>query len=730
MKKVRIPLRDRLCFVLGLTEAYAQAVMDGSADIDLESVEAGERLDPPTLERILKYPWTVNDIRLDPNRVTRAQFGRLPGVTPEQAGVIDDGRPYYSMAELQAATNLSPAVLSELFVIPPLRLVDKPAGRDIRLDPAPGRYIVPAPAEFEANTALANQFRTVHSWSGALDWRIIEAEDFEDARPVLGLKRALRGQVHPVLRDAQGFERYVVPGSLDLWFRRESPEVRRQAVIRELGLVVTDARPRVGFYRVRLASPPADGNVILATLDVIARAQTLGEVTLAELDQVGFHDFGPDISAPAGAVSDYEAIDLFWNHDVIELAAAHKITTGSDKVTIIVVDCGTRMAHQDLAAAFRPDWPGLDLNFDLDVPESELSPNELVRSHGTQVAGVAGGRGTDVAGAHGIAPGCRILPVKIPGQSGGPATPGYGLRAAAILQALSYLAPAERAVLNLSWRTNGEHIGIREALREAEKRDVAIVTSAGNYTPGAVQMPDEIHYPSAHAYLEPTIRGMCAVAAVAFGDRKASYSYYGRQSVAVAAQGGEPGEAGSAIYTASTPTQYGYVAGTSFAAPHVAGLIALLFSLRPSLSATEAIEIIRQTADSVDSTDPTYAEMLGAGRINVRAALERLQGEASPGLPAPVPSIIPAPSQSEPETPAGGHPQPLPGSDVGAGRPLNINRAALDELLALPLVGPWRAAQIIAYRAADGPLSSIWSLALTGAFDPWSIRQLAPLIAV
>src|SRR5262249_51839369 len=119
MKKVRIPLRDRLCFVLGLTEVYAQAVMDGSADIDLESVEAGERRDPPTLERILKYPWTVNDIRLDPNRVTRAQFGRLPGVTPEQAGVIDDGRPYYSMAELQAATNLSPAVLSELFVIPP-----------------------------------------------------------------------------------------------------------------------------------------------------------------------------------------------------------------------------------------------------------------------------------------------------------------------------------------------------------------------------------------------------------------------------------------------------------------------------------------------------------------------------------------------------------------------------------------------------------------------------------
>jgi DNA uptake protein ComE-like DNA-binding protein len=639
----------------------------------------------------------------------RVKETRTPELKPAQLEDIAYGRPYYSMAELQAATKLPQSRLERLFAIPPFYLRDKPAHKTIMLEPVHGRYIVPARTEFEEDPLPEADFEVVHAPSAHFNWRVIEARDFENVQASLDLKVAFGGQVHPVLRDVQGIERYLIPGSLDLWFRREIAEDRCLAIIRELGLIVADARPQVGYYRVQLANRPPDRNVTRAVLDVIEGANKLDEVAFAEPDQVGFEDFGPERSVVAGDLEEFEAADLFWNHNAIELAAAHEITTGSDKVTIIIIDSGARMSHPDLAPAFRPDWATLDLNFDLGVPESELSPNELIQSHGTRVCSVVGGRGGEEARqARGVAPGCHILPLKIPGQSGGPATPGYGLRAAAIFQALTYLKPDERAVLNLSWKTNGEHIGIREALVEAQNRGAAIVTSAGNYASGVSTRPDEIHYPSAHAYLDPKIKGLCSVAAVGFGDHKATYSYYGRQSITVAAPGGELGGVGIGVYTSSTPEDYVFTAGTSFAAPHVAGLIALLFSLKPSLTAEEAVQIIRDTADSINSANPMYAGMMGAGRINARAALQKVKGDGE------------SPTSTPP-------PPPLHFDEMGR---LKINLATFEELIVLPLAGPWRASRLLEYRDAHGPFSSIWGLALTRAFDSWTIRQLEPLITV
>jgi competence ComEA-like helix-hairpin-helix protein len=381
---------------------------------------------------------------------------------------------------------------------------------------------------------------------------------------------------------------------------------------------------------------------------------------------------------------------------------------------------------------------------------------------------------SDVAQTQGIAPNCRILPVKISGKS---VTPAYGLRAAAIRQALTYLKPGQRGVLNLSWRTNGEHIGIREALVEAQSKGVAIVASAGNYAPGASQGPDEIHYPSAHTYLYPNLTALCSVAATGFGDRKASYSYYGSQSITFSAPGGEKGGAGVGIYTTSTPEKRVYTRGTSFAAPHVVGLIALLFSAKPDLSAAEAIQIIKDTADPIDDVNPAYAGMLGEGRINARAALEwvaplgngthDITATAGPhGTIAPAGEVtvnhgadqtftitpdpgyrvtevlvdgssvgpvtthsfenVTAPHTIEAQFAEedGGEEPPIEPSGL-----LNINQATAEELITLPFIGPWLAERIIEYREAHGPFNNIWELSLTG-MSPWAISQLEPLITV
>jgi subtilisin family serine protease len=442
-------------------------------------------------------------------------------------------------------------------------------------------------------------------------------------------------------------------------------------------------------------------------------------------------------------------------------------------VTIFIIDSGTRMNHENLQPVFRSDWETLDLNFDLGVPTEKKSPHEQTISHGTKVSGVIGAQG-DVATVNSIAPNCRILPIKISGQS---VTPAYGLRAAAIRQALTYIRPGERAVINLSWQTNGEHIGIREALIEAQSKDVAVTTSAGNYASGAIQRPDDIHYPSAHTYRYPELTNLCVVAALGVGDRKASYSYYGPQSITVSAPGGEKGGAGTGIYTTSTPDAYAYTCGTSFAAPHVAGLIGLLLSVKPNLTSEDAIRIIRDTADPIDAINPAYGGMLGTGCINAQAALERISSPepqayaitATSGLHGSITpagttmvrhgteqmfTIVPGTGYQiqellvdghrvEPTTTytfsnvATAHTIAVQFTPIDEGEQshydsqgrLNINLATLAELIQLPYIDEWLGERIIQYRTTHGTFSSIWALSSVG-MSGWAIEQVKTLITV
>jgi DNA uptake protein ComE-like DNA-binding protein len=769
----QLSLQDRLCFVLGLSVQEARAIIEKRRVIQPDQIRDRVTLDLATLDRILQNPTIVQQIHLNPNQLTRDQIARIPHLRSERVAIVSKGRPYYVIEELEAATGLSRKLLDQLFVIPPLSFRDQTTDQEITFAPIPGRYIIPAKGDLEAtDPAKSAGYVEKVPATETFHFRVVEPSNFEEEQSPHALKAALDGNVHPVLRDVDGFERYLVPGSLDLWFRSEIPAARHLDIIQELGLSVTNSVAQVGYYRVRLTKNPSDRDVIRAVLTVINQAQQKPEIAFAEADQVGFEDFGPDISVKVRD-EDLEAEDLFWNYDAIQLSQAHAITKGSPNVTIFIIDSGIRTDHTTLQSALRSDWKTLDLNFDLGVPAEELSPEEQSISHGTKVAGVIGAQG-DHEVVYGIAPNCRILPIKISGQA---VTPAYGLRAAAIRQALTYLRPGERAVINLSWQTNGEHIGIREALVEARSKDVAVTTSAGNYKSGETQRPDEIHYPSAHTYRYPQLTNLCCVAALGFGDRKASYSYYGQQSITISAPGGEKGASGSGIYTTSTPDQYSYTCGTSFSSPHVAGLIALLFSIKPDLTAEDAIRILRETADSVDAINPTYTGMLGAGRINAQAALEKVAAAevktylitATAGLQGTIsPSGLLWVKQGEDQTFTIA-PDPnyqiqtllVDGNSVEAttlytfsevtathtiavefalkvstepnhydelGR-LKINLATREEYMKLPYIGSWFANRIMNYRTTYGTFSSIWGLANAGV-SAWTIGQIKPLITV
>jgi DNA uptake protein ComE-like DNA-binding protein len=204
----------------------------------------------------------------------------------------------------------------------------------------------------------------------------------------------------------------------------------------------------------------------------------------------------------------------------------------------------------------------------------------------------------------------------------------------------------------------------------------------------------------------------------------------------------------------------------------VAGIAALLFSVRPDLSAEQVIAHIKDTADNIDGANPGFRGQLGTGRINALAALERAVGPApmhiitatagSGGAVVPegavsVPSggaqrfeFVPDPGYAIADVLVDGHSIGTPTAynltSVSADHTLavtfveqpvreepqdvvNINTATAAALAALPYIGAWLAAQIVSYRQTHGQYGSIWDLSAVG-MSTWAIRQIATLITV
>jgi subtilisin family serine protease len=126
-----------------------------------------------------------------------------------------------------------------------------------------------------------------------------------------------------------------------------------------------------------------------------------------------------------------------------------------------------------------------------------------------------------------------------------------------------------------------------------------VVASAGNQGARTQQ------YPAAWS-------GVVAVAGTDAQDRRATFSNYGSW-ISVSAP---------AVDLYSTyPGGFAYGSGTSFAAPLVAGEVALFCAARPTLGCDEAPGVIAQSSVSIDPLNADYTGLLGAGRVNMLNAL-------------------------------------------------------------------------------------------------------------
>jgi thermitase len=283
-----------------------------------------------------------------------------------------------------------------------------------------------------------------------------------------------------------------------------------------------------------------------------------------------------------------------WGMTKIEAPAAWDITTGSDSVTIAIVDTGVDLFHPDLSGKL---VSGYDFVNDDSDPQDDYG-------HGTHVAGIAAAKTNNSAGVAGLSWGAKIMPVKAMNDYG---TGEY----ADIGNGIIYAANNGADIINLSLSGPASSSVLEEAVEYAHDLGCVVVAATGNNN-------SSVGYPASY----PEV---IAVAATDSNDQRASFSNYGPE-VDVAA----PGVGIRSTYWWGGST-YGWLSGTSQATPHAAGLAALIWSVSPGLNNTQVESIIKQTADDLGAAgrDNHY----GFGRINARRALE-----------ATAPSLITSPS--------------------------------------------------------------------------------------
>ncbi len=322
---------------------------------------------------------------------------------------------------------------------------------------------------------------------------------------------------------------------------------------------------------------------------------------------------GPEIAGGAGAPGFPipSTARLSWGLERIRAPEAWRITMGSPEIIVAVIDSGIDRTIPELAAVLwtNPrEIPGNGMDDDGNGYADDAYgwdfrdnvPAHIRRTqlhwHGTFVAGIIAGRLNEGKVA-GVAPNVRIMDVRFLDSRGLFTTKDWDRLAAAIRYAVDNGA----RIINLSLYARGTPPAVVEqALAYAAAKDVIVVGIAGN------QAKPEVLYPGKYTTV-------LAVSATDSSDGLAPFSSWGPE-VALAA----PGHEVASLLPGGTIARH---SGTSFAAAHVSGTLALILSADPTLSASAAIEVLLTSSTPLaQGPDPRF----GAGLVDAGAAVGRV----------------------------------------------------------------------------------------------------------
>lgn len=298
---------------------------------------------------------------------------------------------------------------------------------------------------------------------------------------------------------------------------------------------------------------------------------------------------------------------------------AWEITRGSPDVIIVILDSGIEADHPDLEGQLLP-------REDRDWDFSDGPSRDPVDSfgHGTQVAGLAVARADNGEGGAGVAPGCRLLPLKV----SGPGLDGAVLEALEYVQEFVELHPDQRFVLSASITLSSRfQERVEELIAGLRERGVPCFFSAGNF--------------GREPILPARARGAIAVGAIG-ADGRAVDSFFRPEcpSMFTTARGPELDLTAPGLRTLTTdlggpagsdPGDYHpEFGGTSAASPLAASVAALMLSANPELTVIQLEAILFLTArdgvglahEDLPGWDPIHGWGLVRADEAVRVAFE------------------------------------------------------------------------------------------------------------
>ncbi|MEM2115531.1 MAG: S8 family peptidase [Candidatus Woesearchaeota archaeon] len=316
-----------------------------------------------------------------------------------------------------------------------------------------------------------------------------------------------------------------------------------------------EAKELLRYYRYErsaLGLDLRDTEAIITSLDVAPAVQAVGWFSRKSLER------------------ELKSVEQQWNLSMIGAYQAHKFTKGK-KVSVAVIDTGVDYHHPDLINRFEKVVGYNFLNDSQDCRD--------FNGHGTHVAGIVAGKYT------GVAPECQLYALKVLDDD------GQGTEFE-IIRALEWCIDNKVDIANMSLGSWYGSNALKEMCQLASK-DVILVAAAGNDG-------DEIYtFPA-------SFEGVISVSSVNERKKRSYFSNY-NDLVDIAA----PGER---IYSTFLNDDYEYFSGTSMAAPHVSGVLALYISFAKKKDFAE--EVMKVCAEKLDSENARLEFGYGLVRID------------------------------------------------------------------------------------------------------------------